>query len=159
MGSRLDLGPRFCGAKAWRAAVSRSRRQVDSREEYKPSRRSRAPMPLEPLAWSTAAKMRCLYSAVNRRRLACATTSGSGWSSWAAALLPSVELRLPSLCSGSLRPTEGKNAGEEEADTLLLFTLESFSPCSVIREREVSQLCWHGGVPPMLPPPGRGCAK
>jgi hypothetical protein len=22
---------------------------------------------------------------------------------------------------------------------------ESFSPCSVIRERGVSQLCWHGG--------------
>src|SRR5450755_690088 len=50
-GSRLDLGPRFCGANAWRTPASRSRRHVVNREEYKPSRRSSAPTPPEPLAW------------------------------------------------------------------------------------------------------------
>src|SRR5450755_1160306 len=142
-GSCLDLGPRFWGVKAWRTPASRSRRQVANREEYKPSRRRRAPMPLEPLAWSAAAKTPSLYSAVKRRRLACATTSGSGL---AATVLPSVELREPSLRSGSLRPTEGKTKGEEVADIWLLFTFrDSFSPCTLIKEREVSHLCWHGG--------------
>ena len=117
-GSRLDLGPRFWGAKAWRTPASRSRRQVDNREEYKPSRRSSAPIPPEPLAWSTAARMRCLYSAVNRRRLACATTSGSGWGG---RVLPSVELRSPSLRSGSLRPTEGNTAGGRRSCNLVVF--------------------------------------
>src|ERR1022692_4808445 len=57
------------GARAWRTPASRSRRQVVNREEYKPSRRSSAPTPPEPLAWPASARMRCLYSAVKRRRL------------------------------------------------------------------------------------------
>src|ERR1017187_6604792 len=142
MGSRLDLGPRFWGARAWRTPASRSRRQVVNRDEYSPSRRSSAPTPPEPLAWSAAARMRCLYSAVKRRRLACATTSGSGL----AVVLPLVVLRSPSLRSGSLRPTSGNTTGEEEADTWLSFTLgDSFLPCSLIKRREVSHLYWHGG--------------
>jgi len=73
-GSRLYLGPRFWGANARRMRASRSRRHVVNREDYKPSRRSSAPTPPEPLARSASARMRCLYSAVKRRRLACATT-------------------------------------------------------------------------------------
>src|ERR1039458_3982010 len=101
-------------------------------------------MLLPTMAWSAAARMRCLYSAVKRRGLACATTSGSGWT----VVLPPVVLLSPSLRSGSLRPTGGNTTGEEEADTWLFFTLgDSFSPCSLIKRREVSHLYWHGGAP------------
>jgi hypothetical protein len=40
--------------------AARSRRQVVNKDEYNPSRRSSAPMPPEPLAWSASARMRCL---------------------------------------------------------------------------------------------------
>src|SRR5450631_2289409 len=125
-GSRLDLGPRFCGANAWRTPASRSRRHVVNREEYKPSRRSSAPTPPEPLAWPASVRMRRLYSAVKRRRLACATTSGSGRGFGAASALPSVALRSRSLRSGSLRPTDGKAAGEGTG-TVWLFIKEILS--------------------------------
>src|SRR3954454_13328787 len=149
-GSRLDLGPRFWGANAWRTTASRSRRQVVNREEYKPSRRRRAPTPPEPFARSASARIRCLYSAVKRRRLAWATTSGLGWVFGSAPVLPSVALRSPSLRSGSLRPTDGKTVGTGAGPICLftLFTRESFSPCTVIRQRGVSQVCWHGGGKP-----------
>src|ERR1019366_3338235 len=141
-GSRLDLGPRFWGAKACRTPASRSRRQVANRDEYRPSRRRSAPIPPVPLAWSAAARICRLYSAVKRRRLACVTTSGSGW----AVVLPPVVLRSLSLRSGSLRPPGGNTTGEEEAVTWLCFTLgDSFSPCSLIKRREVSHSYWHGG--------------
>src|SRR5579863_811177 len=141
-GSRLDLGPRFCGANACRTPASRSRRQVANRDEYRPSRRSSEPIPPVPLAWSAADRICSLYSAVKRRRLACATTSGSGW----VVVLPPVELRSPSLRSGSLRPTGGNTTDEEEAGTWLFFTLgDSFSPCSLIKRLEVSHSYWHGG--------------
>ena len=71
MGSRLDLGPRL--------PASRSRRHVVISDEYNPSCRNSWPMPPEPLASSASVRIRCLYSAVKRRRLAWATTSGSGW--------------------------------------------------------------------------------
>ena len=145
-GSRLDLGPRFWGVKAWRTPASRSRRQVATSEEYKPSRRSSAPIPPEPLAWSASARMRCLYSAVKRRRLAWATTSGSGWVFGSAPALPPVALRSPSLRSGSLRPTGGKTAGEDDGNLIVVHLRDSFSPCSVIKRREVSHSCWHGGI-------------
>src|ERR1035437_8813792 len=90
-GLRLDLGPRFCGARAWRTPASRSRRQVVNNDEYSPSLRSSAPTPPEPLAWSAFVRMLCLYSAVKRRRLAWATTSGAGG---AAPALASVALRV-----------------------------------------------------------------
>ena len=126
MGSRLDLGPRFCGVRAWRTPAARSRRQVANNDEYSPSRRSSAPIPPEPLAWSDSVRMRCLYSAVKRRRLAWATTSGSGWILGSAPALPSVALRSPSLRSGSLRPTDGKAAGEGTG-TVWLFIEEILS--------------------------------
>src|ERR1035438_8740046 len=53
-GSRLDLGPRFCGVRAWRTPASRSRRHVANSDEYSPSRRSSIPIPPEPLAWSAS---------------------------------------------------------------------------------------------------------
>src|SRR5580700_1688276 len=141
-GSRLDLGPRFWGANACRTPASRSRRQVANRDEYRPSRRSSEPILPVPLAWSAADRICSLYSAVKRRRLACATTSGSGW----VVVLPPVALRSPSLRSGSLRPTGGNTTEEEEAGTWLFFTLgDSFSPCSLIKRREVSHSYWHGG--------------
>src|SRR6266851_7911771 len=78
-GLRLDWGPRFCGVKACRIPAARSCRHVTRCEEYKPSRRSRAPMPPDSsLALSASARTRCLYSAVKMRRLALATTSGLG---------------------------------------------------------------------------------
>src|SRR5665213_3090394 len=144
-GLRLDLGPRFCGARAWRTPASRSRRQVVSKDEYSPSRRSSAPTPPEPLAWSAFVKMWCLYSAVKRRRLAWATTSGSGWAFGSGPVLLPVPLRSLSLRSCSLRATGSKTAGAS-AGTLWLFMWKRFfSPCTVIKERGVSQLCWHGG--------------
>src|SRR5580693_2549885 len=147
-GSRLDLGPRFCGANACRTPASRSRRQVANRDEYRPSRRSSEPILPVPLAWSAADRICSLYSAVKRRRLACATTSGSGW----VVVLPPVALRSPSLRSGSLRPTGGNTTEEEEAGTWLFFTLgDSFSPCSLIKRREVSHSYWHGGERSLRP--------
>src|ERR1035438_8597491 len=118
-GSYLDLGPRLWGDKAWRTPASRSHRQVFNKEEYNPSRRSTAPIPPEPLAASTSCKMRSLYSAVNRRRLAWATTSGSGRSE-AVPGPASVELRLASLRSASLRPTDATSTAET-AETFWLF--------------------------------------
>ena len=44
----------------------------------------------------------------------------------AVTVLPSVALRSPSLRSSSLRTTDGKTVGEEETETLLLFTLGIF---------------------------------
>jgi hypothetical protein len=46
--------------------------------EYRPSRRSSAPMAPGSRWWSASRRIPSLYSAVNRRRVAFATTSGSG---------------------------------------------------------------------------------
>jgi tetratricopeptide (TPR) repeat protein len=70
----LEFAPNFLQAlnnkgfalQSWpcRMPAARSRRQVTSEEEYKPSRRSKVPMPPESRAWSASAKTRSLYSAV-----------------------------------------------------------------------------------------------
>src|SRR6516164_9155938 len=78
-GLRSDRGPRFRGFRASRTPARRSRRQLTRCEEYKPSRRRSAPTPPGVVAaLSASCRMRCLYSAVKVRRLALATTSGSG---------------------------------------------------------------------------------
>src|SRR5450755_4787768 len=69
--------------------------------------------------------MRSLYSAVKVRRLASATTSGSGrggLGGWGATVLPAAVLRSVSLRSSSLRSAAGKTVGEVE-DIPLFFTL------------------------------------
>jgi hypothetical protein len=104
----------------WRTTEARSRRQAVNVEEYNPSRRSNAPIWPEPLACSASDTMRCLYSAVKRRRLAWAMTSGSGWVFGSGP----AEAREPYGCSCGRK---------------------SFSPCSVIKVRGVSHSCWHGG--------------
>jgi len=119
-GSRLDFGPRFWGVSAWPTTASRSRRHAVNVEEYNPSRRSKAPIVPEPFACSASDTMRCLYSAVKRRRLAWATTSGSGWVFGSGPALLPVALRSLSLRSGSLRATGSKAAGAG-AGTLWLF--------------------------------------
>src|ERR1019366_6177953 len=76
-------------------------------------------------AASTSARIRNLYSAVNVRRLASATTSGSGRGAlggWGATVLPAAVLRSASLRSSSLRSAAGKTVGEAE-DIPLFFTL------------------------------------
>src|SRR5664280_2055521 len=69
--------------------------------------------------------IRNLYSAVKVRRLASATTSGSGrggLGGWGATVLPAAVLRSVSLRSSSLRSAAGKTVGEAE-DIPLFFTL------------------------------------
>src|ERR1022692_2929586 len=77
-GITLVFGAAFVGSQCQKDEGVPLARHVVNREDYKPSRRSSAPTPPEPLARSASARMRCLYLAVKRRRLACATTSGSG---------------------------------------------------------------------------------
>src|SRR5664279_4634401 len=69
--------------------------------------------------------MRSLYSPVKLRRLASATTSGSGRGGAGgsvATVLPAAELRSASLRSSSLRSAAGKTVGEAE-EIPLFFTL------------------------------------
>src|SRR6266487_1183593 len=69
--------------------------------------------------------MRSLYSPVKVRRLASATTSGSGRGKAGgsgATALPTAALRSASLRSASLRSAAGKAVGEAE-ETPLFFTL------------------------------------
>src|SRR2546423_6467859 len=94
----------------------RSRRHLTRIEDYNPSRRSNAPMPPCSEAASAFARICCLYAAVNFRRFALATTSGSGRTIDAALApaLPSAALRSASLRSSSLRAADGK--AEEDSD-------------------------------------------
>lgn len=76
-------------------------------------------------AASASARMRCLYSAEKVRRLASATTSGSGRGGMAgsvATVLPAAALRSASLRSASLRSAAGKTVREAE-EIPLFFTL------------------------------------
>src|ERR1022692_4809955 len=76
-------------------------------------------------AASASARIRSLYSAVKVRRLASATTSGSGRDLLGgsdATVLPAALLRSVSLRSSSLRSAAGKTVGEAE-DIPLFFTL------------------------------------
>src|ERR1035437_1871693 len=84
-------------------------------------------------AASASARMRSLYSAVKVRRLAPATTSGSGRgragvsgaTGW-----PAAALRAASLRSASLRSAAGQTVGEAE-EIPLFFTLIPFLPLLV----------------------------
>src|SRR5271157_6100100 len=76
-------------------------------------------------AASASARMRSLYSAVKVRRLATATTSGSGRDGAGgsgATVLPAAALRSASLRSASLRSAAGNTGGEAE-EIPLFFTL------------------------------------
>src|ERR1035437_9911616 len=76
-------------------------------------------------AASASARIRSLYSAVKARRLALATTSGSGRGGAGgsgAMVLPAAALRAASLRSASLRSAAGKTVGEAE-EIPLFFTL------------------------------------
>src|SRR3989304_5486353 len=72
-----SLGPRFFGERASRAPLSTWRRHVVRLDEYKPSRRKRAPICLGSLQDSASIRMRLLYSAVYFRRTGFSGTSGS----------------------------------------------------------------------------------
>ena len=106
--------------------VCRSRRQVTKWDEYRPSRRNKAPMaPGRAEAASASAKTRCLYAAVKVRRLASTTTSGSGRGGEdgsGATVLPTATLRSTSLRSASLRSAAGRTVGIAE-EIPLFFTL------------------------------------
>ena len=41
-------------------------------------------------------------------------------------------------------PPRARTQGKKKRKPCCYSRLESFSPCTVIKEREVSQLCWHG---------------
>src|SRR5476649_1522445 len=72
------FGPRFLGVRASSSHCLRCRLQVPKCEEYRPSRRNKAP--IEPESWAASAWSRIerLYSAVKRRRTGRAITSESG---------------------------------------------------------------------------------
>src|SRR5450755_2694368 len=128
IGLRLDFGPRFCGVSASRMPVARSRRQVASSDEYKPSRRRRAPIPPRLSATASAScRMRSLYSAVKVRRFALAATSGSGRepSTGSAPALAGAALRCGSLRSPPLRSAPAK-APEERTPREILFISSFF---------------------------------
>ena len=74
----FGAGPRFFGVRPASSPRSRCARQVVEYEEYNPSRRSRAPIAPGAVQASASRRIFRLYSAVNRRRLALATTSTSG---------------------------------------------------------------------------------
>src|ERR1039458_3154631 len=76
--------------------------------------------PAASLALSASARIRCLYSAVKLRRLAPATTSGSGRS--AIPRSPPVALHSSSLRPASLRSTD--KAGED----VFVFFMLNFLP-------------------------------
>lgn len=72
------FGPRRLALSAEFSWTSISRRQWVRCELYSPSRRSSAPISPGALQAAASRRMRRLYAAEKRRRLACATTSGSG---------------------------------------------------------------------------------
>src|SRR5207245_3318791 len=73
----VAFGPRGFGASPASSPRSRAARQVVRCEEYNPSRRSSAPSSPGFVQRSASRTIRRLYSAVNRRRCALATTSVS----------------------------------------------------------------------------------
>src|SRR5450755_2491590 len=77
-GLTTTLGPRFLGVRASNSPCLRCRLQVPKCEEYKPSRRNKAPIERESWAASAWSRIERLYSAVKRRRTGRATTSESG---------------------------------------------------------------------------------
>ena len=120
------------------AISSRWRRQLDSSDEYSPSRRRSAPTSPSPLQASASRSIRSLYSAVKRRRFACSLTSGSGATT--ASRLAGSTLALPA-------PSDPAK---------FVFSVNRLihdppPPSTLISRGGVSQACWHGG--------GRGIAR
>ena len=72
------FGPRFCGVSACRCRIRAVCATCQGATGSSPSRRSRAPIWPRSVQASASAKMRCLYSALNRRRSAFGITCGSG---------------------------------------------------------------------------------
>jgi len=87
-------GPRFRGASPARAPLSRARRHSTRCDEYRPSRRSRAPISPGFVHASASAKTLSLYSAVNCRLRAFAVTSVSCPTNPISALLLTVKSKL-----------------------------------------------------------------
>jgi hypothetical protein len=96
-GLRVGLRPRLFD-KALRAPAARSRRHSTRWDEYRPSRRNSEPISPGSVARSASSTMASLYSAVNLRRWALATTSVS-----AGGAAGRLELAAPALRAGSLR--------------------------------------------------------
>ena len=76
--SGLAFGPRRLGVSPASVPSSRCCRHVLRCDEYRPSRRSRAPSWPGSVQRSASRRMRSLYSAVNRRRTGFSGTAGSG---------------------------------------------------------------------------------
>src|SRR5206468_10880275 len=73
----VGFRPRFLGVKAASSPRARARRHTTKCDEYNPSRRSNAPTAPGVAQASAALRIRRLYSAVNTRRCAFATTCTS----------------------------------------------------------------------------------
>lgn len=104
-GLRAGLRPRLFD-KALRAPAARSRRHSTRWDEYRPSRRNSEPISPGSVARSASSTMASLYSAVNLRRWALATTSvppggATGRLELAAPPLRAGSLRSPALRSGA----------------------------------------------------------
>src|SRR5674476_205003 len=100
--------------------------------------------------------MRSLYSAVKDRRLAWATTSGSGRGGAGATALPAAALRSASLRSASLRSAAGKAVGEAAANPLFFTLIPVLALLSNYdQENCLINVGTEGSVPdpPQLPPP------
>src|SRR5664279_1920426 len=121
-GLTTTLGPRFRGVRASSSPCLRCRLQVPRCEEYRPSRRTKAP--IEPESWAASAWSRIerLYSAVKRRRTGRATTSESGTRGrMAGGTAPAA------LAPSPLR-SEAANAAEELLVLLVLIKVRFLSP-------------------------------
>lgn len=127
-GLRVGLRPRFLD-NAPRAPVSRSRRHSTRWDEYSPSRRNSAPIAPGSVAWPASSTMPSLYSAVNLRRWALATTSESETGGAAARLelaapaLREVSLRSPSLRSGAANSIMRESSLSFELPTMMFHPL------------------------------------
>src|SRR5205807_10522253 len=111
---------------ASRMPLARSRRQVVSNEKYKPSRRRRAPTaPRVAAAASASSRMRCLYSVLSVRRLALATTSGSGRESAPALAAAALHCGSPG-GEPSLRSAPAKPPGERTTPREFPFISDLF---------------------------------
>jgi hypothetical protein len=77
--SGAGIGPRLCGVKASSAPASRCRRQSVSADEYSPSRRNSAAMPIPPVsaARSVSSRIRSFSLAEKVRRFGRDVSSGA----------------------------------------------------------------------------------
>src|ERR1039457_7211234 len=116
------LGPRFLGVRASSSPCLRCRLQVPKCEEYRPSRRNKAPT--APASWAASAwpTIERLYSAVKRRRRGRAITSQSG----TGGRRPGAG--APAALAASPLRSEAANAAEEVLDLLMLIKVRFLSP-------------------------------